>query len=51
MRIIPTKEWCENNNKKYIQRPESPGSYPDWCQEHGFEYSDEYLEAGFEEEV
>ena len=49
MRIIPTKEWCKKNNKKYIPRPESPGSYPDWCQENGFEYSDD--EEGNESET
>jgi len=25
--IIPTKEWCEKNNKKYIQKPENPGMF------------------------
>jgi hypothetical protein len=41
MRIVPTQEWCEDHNKEYISRPISPGSYPDWCQEKGFEYSEE----------
>ncbi len=39
MRIVPTKEWCIRHNKEYIKRPESPGAYPDWCQENGLEYS------------
>ena len=39
MRIVPTKEWCDGHNKEYIERPESPGVYPDWCQENGLEYS------------
>lgn len=49
MGIIPTKEWCEKNNKKYIQRPESPGPLQDWCQENGFEYLDD--EEGNESEA
>jgi hypothetical protein len=40
IRIVPTREWCEQNNKKYIERPTSPGAYPDWCLENGFEYSE-----------
>ena len=40
MDIAPTREWCERNNKKYIERPEPPSIYPDWCRENGFEYSE-----------
>lgn len=39
--IIPTKEWCQRNNKKYIERPKSPGPYYKWCDERGYERSED----------
>ncbi|MDH4330395.1 MAG: hypothetical protein OEV93_02490 [Candidatus Moranbacteria bacterium] len=39
--INPTKEWCSKNNKRFIERPSLPKMYYDWCDEKGFEYSDD----------
>jgi len=41
MYIQPTEEWCRRNNKSYMQKPKDPGFYQDWCQENGFEYSED----------
>jgi|GEM_PF-397592 len=41
MRIIPTREWCKRNGKKYIERPEKLDAYDDWCKKNGLKYSDD----------
>lgn len=40
MHIMPTKEWCEKNGKRFINRP-SLGPYDeDWCIKNKLEYSE-----------
>jgi NAD-dependent SIR2 family protein deacetylase/SAM-dependent methyltransferase len=41
MAIAPSKKWCAEHNKEYIEYPKQLGFFPDWCSENGYEYSDE----------
>jgi hypothetical protein len=41
MFIVPTKEWCKKNGRKYVERPKELGFFEQWCQHNGYEYSDD----------